>query len=98
MGMSSKTEFMQPQLVYGDWCEVSSTDGIFFVPRDVAGENPTPENLDDHIEGDYIEHKLLSGWGARLSAPGYLDCTDWAVYKTEEEAKRFLRDTYEVEI
>ena len=35
------------------------------------------------------------GWYARLSAPGYLDCTDWVgPYDTEEEALEALFDVY----
>lgn len=38
------------------------------------------------------------GWFARLSAPGYLDCTDWAgPFSTEEEARDHIADTYEVD-
>ena len=35
-----------------------------------------------------------SGYGARLSASGYLDCTDWAVFDTREEAEAYLVETY----
>jgi hypothetical protein len=35
---------------------------------------------------------LGEGWGARLSAPGYLDCTPWSVFDTREEAEAALRD------
>ena len=35
------------------------------------------------------------GWFARLSAPGYLDSTDWmGPFKTEEEAIQALKDQY----
>ncbi len=34
--------------------------------------------------------RMRDGWGARLSAPGYMDCTDWAVFDTEEEAADHL--------
>ena len=30
------------------------------------------------------------GWGARLSAPGYLDATDWGVYNSRAEARENL--------
>lgn len=89
---------MEPQVVYDNWYEIFSTEGIFFIPKDVVGENASPEALSQFIDGKYVEHKLVSGWGARLSAPGYLDCTEWAVYETEEEAEQFLRDTYDVEV
>ena len=34
---------------------------------------------------------------ARLSAPGYMDCTDWTVFKMREDAEEFLRNEYDVE-
>jgi hypothetical protein len=37
---------------------------------------------------------LIEGYGARLSAPGYLDCTDWAVFDTEQEAEEYLDENY----
>ena len=39
--------------------------------------------------------ETLFGWFARLSAPGYLDATDWlGPYDTEEEAAEALLDAY----
>lgn len=45
----------------------------------------------------YVEnHKALrsitlrQGFGARFSAPGYLDCTRWSFYETESEAREAL--------
>ena len=52
---------------------------------------PIPAGL-----GDFCENRTAwsitkrSGWGARLSAPGYLDCTDWTVFDTEAEAQEYL--------
>lgn len=57
-----------------------------------------PEDLLEFIDGMYIEHEEIQGWGARLSAPGYLDCTDWCVFDTAEEAKEHLREMYDAEI
>ena len=39
-----------------------------------------------------VDTKLA--WGARLSAPGYLDCTDWVLFETKEEAESHLAETY----
>jgi hypothetical protein len=76
-----------------------------------VGDELTPESEDEEgwarykaQVGAFIEAgpdrissiKLVKGWGARLSAAGYLDCTEWSVFDTEEEAKRYLRDEYEV--
>jgi hypothetical protein len=38
--------------------------------------------------------RLISGFGARLSAPGYMDCTEWSVFATEEEAREYLVEVY----
>jgi hypothetical protein len=41
---------------------------------------------------DVIE--AWEGWGARYSAPGYMDCTDWVLGDTEEEAVEECKDLY----
>ena len=39
-----------------------------------------------------------AGWYSRLSAPGYLDCTEWAgPFKTGDEALAYCMDLYEVD-
>lgn len=35
-----------------------------------------------------------TGWGARLSAPGFMDCTEWSVYDTEDEAREALVEMF----
>jgi len=40
----------------------------------------------------------ITGYFARLSAPGYLDCTDWeGPFATEGEARAYIRDTWDVD-
>ena len=56
--------------------------------------------LEDFIESnidDVTSVQLVEGYGARLSAPGYMDSTAWTVFKTREEAEEFLREEYEIE-
>lgn len=36
------------------------------------------------------------GYGARASAPGYMDCTEWVVCDTAAEAKRIVCDEQEL--
>lgn len=36
--------------------------------------------------------EIQSGFGARFSAPGYLDKTEWSVFDTAEEAEAFLAE------
>jgi len=35
--------------------------------------------------------------GARLSAPGYMDCTPWTTFATLKEAKEYIVDAYDVD-
>lgn len=42
----------------------------------------------EHV--DYV--KLIKGYGARLSAPGYLDCTEWCVFNTLKGARDYLKE------
>ena len=56
--------------------------------------------LEDFIESnvdDVTSIQLIEGYGARLSAPGYMDSTSWTVFKTREDAEEFLREEYDVE-
>jgi hypothetical protein len=48
-----------------------------------------------YTEGSRLEGlSVREGYGARLSAPGYLDCTDWSVFDTAEEAEKYLAENY----
>lgn len=48
----------------------------------------------EYYEGDVQSVSVREGYGARLSAPGYLDCTEWTVFDTEKEAQAYLDETY----
>lgn len=51
------------------------------------------ELLADYVEGRKIESiEVCKGYFARLSAPGYLDCTEWTCYPTIKEARSALSD------
>lgn len=50
-----------------------------------------------YLEGDLDEEQTFTlkvQYLARMSAPGYLDCTGWTAHDTEEQAQRYLLDTY----
>ena len=48
-----------------------------------------------YCEGKDIQYfQLRKGWGCRLSAPGYMDCTEWSVFDTREAAEGYLKETY----
>lgn len=53
-------------------------------------------SLERHPQPDPQDYP--AGWYARLSAPGYLDCTDWSgPFKTEEEALQYVMELYDVD-
>jgi hypothetical protein len=84
--------FMERETLLTDWFEVDTTMGTCWVPTDVAHEDA----LDDFVEGEIHEvTRRDQCWGARLSAPGYMDCTDWCGgFATEEEAEAYLVEMY----
>lgn len=45
------------------------------------------------IDQDLVVDRF-AGYGARLSAPGFMDCTDWCVLSTVSEARHYLVDNY----
>jgi hypothetical protein len=44
----------------------------------------------DVLGNIYGRVEIITGYGARLSAPGYLDCTDWAVFDSRAAAEVYL--------
>ena len=96
--------FMEPQIEFAEWYEIDGPHGTEFIPADVVGEvtlehfesgQPVPKALVDYCENKTawtVEKR--EGWGARLSAPGYLDCTEWSVFDSESEATAYLQEMY----
>lgn len=98
--------FMEPDVEFMSMFSVLTTycDSCL-VPAELVSESPSAEELQDYVEGTVRTREdgspdavLLKGWFARLSAPGYLDCTDWmGPYDTEEEAINELTEFYELD-
>lgn len=85
--------FMQPQAIFGDWFQVDTQyNGIvsesvchFTVAEFAAHYGVSKKSV------EVIRHK----WFARLSAPGYLDCTEWTgPFDSEDDAMAYLEDMY----
>ena len=103
-------QFMQPEIWQGDAWEVSANQGeTHIVPTDVVGVpynypgiihsaevfQPYVEGTVDTYENGAPVAELRRGiWFARLSAPGYMDATDCAIFDTEDEAREYLAETY----
>lgn len=92
---------MKPQVVFDEWWEVETDDGTVFIPFDLIGDNPIPIDFLKYIESDKPPapdaYEIVNGYGARLSAPGYLDCTEWTVFDTENQARQHLKEMYDVD-
>jgi hypothetical protein len=100
--MEGKTmsDFMQKQVVYDRWFEVETHNGTQYIQQDFVGMTLNPdyselvEFLDVTNADDIYSCRVVDGYGARLSAPGYLDCTEWTVFETKEDALSFLDEFY----
>jgi hypothetical protein len=92
--------FMVPQYTNEDFFEVTTEGGEgWLVPAEGFGKSPDPSDFADYVEfGTPEEVERVSGWFARLSAPGYLDATPWAgPFETEQEAREYIEETWEVD-
>jgi hypothetical protein len=92
---------MQPQVYQGEFFRVNTSAGTETVPADVLSlrvGGVEASILADYLEGTPDDPQEIipteSGWLARMSAPGYLDCTDWTAHNTEAEALAYLAEMY----
>lgn len=79
--------FMIPQYHEGEIVSWETSDGVFYIPA---------EHYEESFSAGAESVVRSSGALSRLSAPGYLDCTDWSPSPTLEEARKHLSETYEV--
>jgi hypothetical protein len=54
----------------------------------------TVTKIQQYTDGEPQSWENIKGYGARLSAPGYLDCTEWTVFDTREDAEKYLEENY----
>ena len=98
--------FMQQQVTHKQrWIRAETSQGTDFLPTDLVGDlmnsgysdesdEADRATLQQYCEGTVESWESLLGYGARLSAPGYMDCTEWVVFDTAEEAEAYLDETY----
>ena len=92
--------FMKPCIVQETYVTVDTTAGmeIVLVAMPEGVSLLYAEDMQDHCEGTVLaptaQLKVESGWLARLSAPGYTDCTDWTEHPSREAAERYLVNMY----
>lgn len=81
---------MQPQITeWCEWLEMESSEGTFYFPADHFSEEEVMSLVEQPVDIIRIE-----GYGARLSMPGYMDCTEWSVFSTIHEAAEYLLDMF----
>jgi hypothetical protein len=85
---------LSPDIKHGTWYEVETSYGIDIVEAEIVGNDPTLEDFIDFCEGEPESFTKCKGWGARMNAAGYMDCTEWSLFKTENEAAEWLIETY----
>lgn len=89
--------FMQVQITARKpWIEIDTRGGTWVVSKEhlsrreiaaIAQSDLWEETFGKYAE-DYgvVDVSEKSGFGVRLSAPGYMDATEWEVYATASEA------------
>lgn len=82
--------FMQPDYTAEAFVTVTEANGeSYSFPADVfEGAHPDCD----------VEHHPAGKWWWRLSASGYMDCTDWiGPFETLDEARESVQDTFDVD-
>jgi len=103
-------EFMRPEFWRDDVWVVETSIGTEYVPASVLNRpglhvhntGITGADLAPYVEGTVqtdsndnpIAELKIGTWCARLSAPGYLDATDLAIFDTEDQAREYIAETY----
>ena len=104
--------FMEPQITdKQDWFEIDTDNGIWYVPFNIPNcrvtdalacvENEDEDTIQElllYTEGTELnEVTVVHGYGVRLSADGYMDCTEWDIFTNKREAMRAYRELQEEE-
>lgn len=92
---------MMPEIEHMIMLQIETTCGTESIPADLVNQGATAEDCQAYLEGKPLrdaEPETVSGWFARLSAPGYMDCTDWSgPFATEDEAREHIRDMFDID-
>jgi len=108
VGKRIRKMLLQPQIVDEKWYQVDGPQGTEWVMADYVGEvdlsefddggeQPIPTMLRDFCDNDKAYNiQKVNGFGARMSASGYMDATDWCVFLDETEAYEYLAETYDL--
>lgn len=82
--------FMEPEITEKQyWYQVDGHMGISNYPCDYFSRNEAKEA---YGKDKVWNVKKLKAYGVRLSASGYLDCTEWNIYSNKREATRAAKE------
>jgi len=97
-------QFMVPSITFGDCWEVSANHGeTQYIPAEIIGTRIAAAALfadyvsgtiDTDEHGEPIAELRCNVYLAQLSAPGYMDQTDLALFETLAQAEDYLVETY----
>ena len=85
--------FMKPEIVNSDGFIVEINGEEHHFPSTVFETFEEIRRFHSGVEVKLVE-RVEDKYFSRLSAPGYLDCTEWCCYDTNEEAYDALESLY----
>lgn len=75
--------FMQAEVTEKQfWWEVDGPNGLYILPADYF----TRKQAKEQYPGKAESSRKIKRYGVRMSAPGYMDCTEWELYTNKREA------------
>lgn len=91
-----RTSFMKPEIISTAYVQVETTHGTEVVLDFKVGA--TAGEMRVFLSGDPLDPddvpEIKGGTLARMSAPGYMDCTEWTPFESTEEAFEYLIEHY----
>lgn len=91
-----RTSFMKPEVITSSYASVETTRGTEFVLDFKRGA--TAGEVRGFLEGEPLDPEEVPEFKiatlARMSAPGYMDCTEWSAFSSDQEAYEYLIEHY----
>jgi len=93
LGKMRVADFMEPETFRGSmWAVETHNDEYFMYPVDYFDKEDVVHEVGKE---NIAKFKKLNGWFGRMSAPGYLDATDWiGPFRSEQDVMAELEEQY----